>query len=439
MGVGSAVSEAFVRELAVGTGGECELVSPREGMADRVVRHFERMRSPRAKRVAVAGPMAPRISPRPGSARFSKVTRWSPVHASIARRRTAPRSSKSRRTRARLSDRSWRFQRQHPPLPRTALSTVAHSVAAAARFKELDDGVGLETALRYRLVSPGPTGWSLHPGPTKKRPRTFRPCARSRRRWRPAGAAWAAWRCPSAWTHWQPRVRWPRSVDFAAMGGLRPLRDRDAAAFTASRPARPCGEPYRRMLELLQVDANASRLDVAGALDLLNGIRPCSAEFDDLFRHAADLGPQCRRRRRRSSLPRLLGGPLCEFLSGDAQVALASLQERPGGDGRASGDGASRHRPGTPDSRACCTRGLRQRSDGEVLARALRADARTARPSRRSSAQVGRAPAARTSPRRVMRSPRGRRRPSPQTRRPEFDLSTAARSAPLTQDSRGGG
>ena len=67
-----------------------------------------------------AGPMGPRISPRPGSARSSRVTRWSPMHASIARRRTAPRFSKSRRTRARPSDRSWRFQRRHPPLPRTA-------------------------------------------------------------------------------------------------------------------------------------------------------------------------------------------------------------------------------------------------------------------------------------------------------------------------------
>ncbi len=33
-----------------------EAVSPREGMADRIVRHFERMRAPRAKRVAVRWP-----------------------------------------------------------------------------------------------------------------------------------------------------------------------------------------------------------------------------------------------------------------------------------------------------------------------------------------------------------------------------------------------
>ena len=56
VGVGSAVSEAFVRGLAAATGGGCELVSPREGMAERVIRHFERMRAPRAKRVAIHWP-----------------------------------------------------------------------------------------------------------------------------------------------------------------------------------------------------------------------------------------------------------------------------------------------------------------------------------------------------------------------------------------------
>jgi Ca-activated chloride channel homolog len=56
VGVGSAVSEAFVRGLATATGGECELVAPREGMSDRVIRHFERMRSPRAKHVSIHWP-----------------------------------------------------------------------------------------------------------------------------------------------------------------------------------------------------------------------------------------------------------------------------------------------------------------------------------------------------------------------------------------------
>ncbi len=45
VGVGSAVAESFVRRLARDTGGACELVAPREGMTEKVLRHFERMRA----------------------------------------------------------------------------------------------------------------------------------------------------------------------------------------------------------------------------------------------------------------------------------------------------------------------------------------------------------------------------------------------------------
>lgn len=49
VGVGSAVSETFVRELAETTGGACELVSPREDMAERIHRHFQRIYAPEAR------------------------------------------------------------------------------------------------------------------------------------------------------------------------------------------------------------------------------------------------------------------------------------------------------------------------------------------------------------------------------------------------------
>ncbi len=42
VGVGSAVSEAWLRDLAEQTGGACELVSPKEDMARRIVRQFQR-------------------------------------------------------------------------------------------------------------------------------------------------------------------------------------------------------------------------------------------------------------------------------------------------------------------------------------------------------------------------------------------------------------
>jgi Ca-activated chloride channel family protein len=53
VGVGSAVSEAFVRRIAESTSGACELVSPRENMSERIVRHFKRIDQPRANAVRV--------------------------------------------------------------------------------------------------------------------------------------------------------------------------------------------------------------------------------------------------------------------------------------------------------------------------------------------------------------------------------------------------
>ena len=56
VGVGSAVAEPFVRALAAATGGACELVTPREDMAERIHRHFQRILAPPAKRARVIWP-----------------------------------------------------------------------------------------------------------------------------------------------------------------------------------------------------------------------------------------------------------------------------------------------------------------------------------------------------------------------------------------------
>lgn len=59
IGVGSSVSEAFVRELAEGTGGACELVSPNENMAVRIHRQFKRIGTPGTQAADVAWPLQP--------------------------------------------------------------------------------------------------------------------------------------------------------------------------------------------------------------------------------------------------------------------------------------------------------------------------------------------------------------------------------------------
>jgi Ca-activated chloride channel homolog len=58
VGVGSAVSENFVRQLALKTGGACELVTPGENMAEKIVRHFKRIYLPRAEQVTIHWPLS---------------------------------------------------------------------------------------------------------------------------------------------------------------------------------------------------------------------------------------------------------------------------------------------------------------------------------------------------------------------------------------------
>ncbi len=59
VGVGHAPSESFVRLIAETTRGAYELVSPREDMAERIVRHFSRIDQPKASSVRVAWSESP--------------------------------------------------------------------------------------------------------------------------------------------------------------------------------------------------------------------------------------------------------------------------------------------------------------------------------------------------------------------------------------------
>ena len=59
VGVGTAVAEAFLRSLADSTGGACELVAPQEGMAERVLSQFHRIRQPKLGSLAIEWPVPP--------------------------------------------------------------------------------------------------------------------------------------------------------------------------------------------------------------------------------------------------------------------------------------------------------------------------------------------------------------------------------------------
>lgn len=291
VGVGSAVSEAFVRGLATDTGGECELVSPREGMADRVVRHFDRMRAPRARRVAVLWPAgASDLSPKQIGAVFegdtvvacasfarpglsgSVVLEIETEDGEVVRQELALQSSASR------------------PCP-GGLSTEAR-VAAALRLKEVDDGVGLRTALRYRLLSPW-TNWlvvvdreekSTESPELRKVPQTFVAG------WGGTGTVVDACRVDVCAA---PPMRFSRGV--SSLPAVEYLEDFAAAADLDLPDFHPVPstlgtdlpEPYRGMLRLVADDA--VRADIGSAMETLmqSGVL---ATFDDLLRMGVDLG-----------------------------------------------------------------------------------------------------------------------------------------------------
>ncbi|MFO1197577.1 MAG: VIT and VWA domain-containing protein [Burkholderiaceae bacterium] len=158
VGVGAAVSEAFLRGLAQATGGACELVSPNEAMADRIVRHAARLRAPRAKRAELHWPAGARdVFPPRIDAVFDGDTlvAWARFDA---RRIDGPvvlelETDDGQVTRQALAIEAPDGRADAAPAGADApIGTVAR-LAAAARLSTLPDDARLAAALRYRLVS----------------------------------------------------------------------------------------------------------------------------------------------------------------------------------------------------------------------------------------------------------------------------------------------
>ena len=319
VGVGAAVSEAFVRGLAADTGGECELVSPREGMADRVIRHFERMRAPRASRVSIRWPKgALGVAPAKLGAVFEGDTVIACAHFDHA--------SISASVVLEVETDKGEVMRQElslsmAPLSETtdSFSTVAR-LAAAARMKELDDDAGLETALCYRLVSPW-TNWLV----IAERPEgeKAQDLPELRKVPQTLAAGWSGVGSDST----APaifRQALPDPVVFRSEREIITGIDFSEEEATYAVPGRDIPEPFRRLLALIEDEPE--RLNARSVLDLLREAGLAS-EFDDLFRYASDLGLSVETIAV-IILAGLLVGPLGEYLSAETKSAVASLQER---------------------------------------------------------------------------------------------------------------
>jgi len=152
VGVGHSVAEAFARGLASATAGACELVMPTEAMAARIVRHFERLRAPKAKSVRILWPEGAReCSPAELGAVFDG--------DSLTVSAQLPALDESAKVVLELETESGAKSRQELALTPSSLvgsaagpSTIAR-LAAAIRMQAATDDAARTIALEYRLVS----------------------------------------------------------------------------------------------------------------------------------------------------------------------------------------------------------------------------------------------------------------------------------------------
>jgi Ca-activated chloride channel homolog len=152
VGVGSAVSEAFLRTLARRTGGSCELVAPNEQMAERIVHHFRRIWAPNTRDVHLQWPgTATEQIPM----RIDSVFPHETLHVFARCREVAGEEVALELS---LDDgRALCFRTRIRPVPweKEAVSTLARLAAARRlREEEMEEEKATELAVRYQLVTP---------------------------------------------------------------------------------------------------------------------------------------------------------------------------------------------------------------------------------------------------------------------------------------------
>ena len=318
VGVGSAVSEAFVRGLAAGTGGACELVSPREGMADRVVRHYARMRASRAKRVTVHWPEGARdIVPATVESVFEGDTVI--VCASFDRPLIGGTVVLEVETEAGDVVRHEVSISMAPVSGSTDRRSTVARLAAAARLKTVDAGVGLDLALRYRLVSAW-TNWLVIAERSDTENTQNLPVLRKVSQTLAAGWGGVGMSFCQGGVFRSPRESFPRESF--------PLADR--AALERAHIDAPrwlvdsvIPDPFRRLLALIADEP--SKLEARRTLDLLQEAGLAS-EFRELFGRAASLGLSVEVIAA-MLLAELLSGPLRKYVSIETHGRASALQD----------------------------------------------------------------------------------------------------------------
>jgi Ca-activated chloride channel family protein len=155
VGVGSAVSEGFLRRLTDMTGGACELVVPNEEMSEKIVRHFKRIFLPRAQ-VSVRWPQSPQqIIPSKLGPAFAGDT----IHA-FARFSKQPKGTVVCDIKTADGHAFSQTVELCPPSPQQYEHTIlsADSLARMAIWRALPETTNEQEAealaVRYQLISP---------------------------------------------------------------------------------------------------------------------------------------------------------------------------------------------------------------------------------------------------------------------------------------------
>lgn len=320
VGVGAAVSEAFVRELAIATGGSCELVTPKEGMSDRVIRHFERMRAPRAKRAAIRWPEgAAGIAPVNVGPVFEGDTIVAAAQFSDFR--------DSPSVVLEIETENGEVTRQELPLVMAPLSAGEDSIstvarlAASLRLHQLHKQAGLQTALHYQLVSPW-TNYLVIAERAEGEKSEILPELRKVPQtlaagWGGAGIVMSAQRDAS----FDMPVRAPHSV--MSVGGS--YFDFDLASeLRQEPPAQKLMNPYQRLL--VAVESSSANLTSENAAGVLAATGVYS-DFSDLFLAAEKLGLNVDKVAL-IILAGLLDGAVLDYLSDAASKSVKELQRQ---------------------------------------------------------------------------------------------------------------
>ena len=150
VGVGSAVSAVLMQDLADTTQGACELVTPNEKMAERIIRHFQRIRCP-----AVSAQFNWGDGNENGDQSPSRVRRTFPVDTLHVFQRRASHATEQLLIQYTDDENLECTQIISPaPLPEYLSPSVIARLAANARLNEVDDQQeATDLAVRYQLMT----------------------------------------------------------------------------------------------------------------------------------------------------------------------------------------------------------------------------------------------------------------------------------------------